>query len=294
MRVVYNTVVEIANTASNLRPAATADSGVITRLLQSACYLHLHADWRMPVDWIGTPGFLVHTSQHGVIDACLGAAADPLPTAWVRLAALSTESQLGGVFGLLLENVVTALREQAVSQLAWLSSAEWVNAQLPHSAFEQVDEIETYAATKLITLNGTARNIRIRPVELADFPKLATLEAIAFDPIWRHSADGLRLGWHQSLRFDVAEIDNRIVAFQYSTRSDSRSAHLVRITVHPDVQGQGVGTALLNYAFTQLQHSGYRFISLNTQIGNLPSQTLYHKFGFRPTGQRYPIWARQL
>ena len=100
---------------------------------------------------------------------------------------------VGGVFGLLLENVVTALREQAVSQLAWLSSAEWVNAQLPHSAFEQVDEIETYAATKLITLNGTARNIRIRPVELADFPKLAALEAIAFDPIWRHSADGLRL-----------------------------------------------------------------------------------------------------
>ena len=97
--------------------------------------------------------------------------------------------------------------------------------------------------------------------------------------------------WHQSLRFDVAEIDNRIVAFQYSTRSDSRSAHLVRITVHPDVQGQGVGTALLNSAFTQLQHSGYRFISLNTQIGNLPSQTLYHKFSFgrpdnaTPSGQ---------
>lgn len=292
MCVVYNTHVKIANLASNIRPATSADSGVITRLLQNARYLHLHADWRLPVDWIGTPGFVVHTTKPGMIDSCISAAADPLPAAWVRLAALSTESQLQTVFGRLLETVMSTLREQGVSQLAWLSSAEWVDAQLPQFQFEQVEAIETYVATKLVRPNGATPDVHIRPVQLSDFPILATLEADAFAPLWRHSADALRLGWQQSMRFDVAEIDNRIVAFQYSTHTQARSAHLVRITVHPDLQGAGVGTALLSYTFEQLQQSGYQTISLNTQIGNLPSQTLYHKFGFRPIGQRYPIWAR--
>ncbi len=42
-----------------IRVAAKSDAAAILRLLQTAVYTHLHADWHLPGDWIGSPGFVV-------------------------------------------------------------------------------------------------------------------------------------------------------------------------------------------------------------------------------------------
>jgi ribosomal-protein-alanine N-acetyltransferase len=285
---------ESANNAHGIRVANSADFGSINQLLQSTEYLHLHADWRLPVDWIGSPGFLLNVAKNGRPDACLIATPDPLPAAWIRLAAFASSATINTVFEPLLAQAEAVLRGQGVNRLAWLSSAEWTDTLLPTTGFCKIEEIETYTTTDLVTPSGALPRIHIRPAKLDDFPVLAELEVDAFDPLWRHSADALRRGWQQAIQFDIAEWQGRVVGFQYSTRSHARNVHLVRITVHPDMQGKGIGTALLTQAIQSFKRSGIRSVSLNTQIGNLPSQTLYHKFGFRPTGQRYPIWAKTL
>lgn len=277
-----------------VRPAVSADSGPITRLLRAADFVHLHADWRLPVDWIGRPGFLLHTSGTGTVDGCLAATADPTPAAWVRVAAFATAGDLRTGLDAMLSEAEAALRDAGVTQLAWLSSADWVDARLPPAGFAHLETIETYVATRWRMPDERLPRVSIRPVASHEFDALAALEVDTFEPLWRHSADALRLAWQQAISFDVVEWLGRIVGFQYSTRGRSDSGHLVRITVHPDVQGKAVGTALLAHAFDGYRRMGLRRVTLNTQTSNLPSQTLYHKFGFRPTGRRYPVWVKAL
>ena len=42
-----------------MRVAKKSDAPAITRLLNSTRFTHYHVDWRLPVDWLGDPGFLV-------------------------------------------------------------------------------------------------------------------------------------------------------------------------------------------------------------------------------------------
>jgi ribosomal protein S18 acetylase RimI-like enzyme len=109
--------------------------------------------------------------------------------------------------------------------------------------------------------------------------------------LWRHSAEGLALGWRHSTSFDVAELNGSVVGFQYSSASDVQTAgHLVRLTVSPDAQRSGVGSTLLAAALRSYQQRNLREASLNTQLSNVASRRLYEKFGFRQAGYRWPVW----
>ena len=61
-------------------------------LLRQAKYQHMHVDWYLPGDWIGSPGFIVAPREEQVssfgakflgprssFDACLVVAPDPAP-----------------------------------------------------------------------------------------------------------------------------------------------------------------------------------------------------------------------
>ena len=78
----------------------------------------------------------------------------------------------------------------------------------------------------------------IRPALVEELPLLAEIEEDAFEPRWRHSAQSLYLAWRQSLSFDVALLDGQPVGFQFSTGGGG-GAHLARMTVRPERQGQG-------------------------------------------------------
>jgi ribosomal-protein-alanine N-acetyltransferase len=70
-----------------------------------------------------------------------------------------------------------------------------------------------------------------------------------------------------------------------------REAHLTRIAVHPDWQGQGVGKRLLAAAVQTAQSHSARSLTLNTQVSNRRSQRLYRAFGFAPTGQITSVYT---
>ncbi|HEX2910184.1 MAG TPA: GNAT family N-acetyltransferase [Chloroflexia bacterium] len=60
-----------------------------------------------------------------------------------------------------------------------------------------------------------------------------------------------------------------------------RWAHLDRLAVIPELQGQKVGAYLLGYAIRQMGQQGARRVTLSTQLNNSQSQRLYEGFGFQ-------------
>ncbi|MBK7895241.1 MAG: GNAT family N-acetyltransferase [Anaerolineaceae bacterium] len=288
-----------------IRKAKKSDAESVLHLLKTAVYTHMHVDWYLPGDWIGSPGFVVQPRPdhnpnsltaklfQGSPDlaACLIATPDPLPAAWVRLVAIDRATQAAGILADLLASVLPVLQEQGVSQLAWLTVEDWPSAWLPQWGFYQGSQIETYVKEdRILPPLPAVPGLKIRQVQAPDFEALADLEARSFDPIWRQSARALAVARPQSFSFDVALLDEEIVGYQLSARAEA-GAHLVRLTVDPARQGLGIGSALLGNAFAYYHRRGLYTISLNTQMENEASRKLYERFGFQPSGQRLPIWV---
>jgi len=291
-----------------VRIARESDAAGISRLLRTAEGSHVHVDWRLPVDWLGLPSFVVvpgpREESGGLISkffslperltACLAATADPLPAAWVRVAAVARSEETPGLLARMLDMVEPALRETAVSQLGWLVGQSWPNRWLPQLGFEMSNQIETYVKESFdLPPFQSPPDLCIRPARTSDFGQLAAMETAVFEPLWRLSGETLAIAQRDALCFDVAEWNGRLVGYQLSS-SGPYSAHLVRLTIAKEAQGHGVGSALLAAAIRAYRRLGLRRVTLNTQVDNLTSQHLYQKFGFSATGEKLPIWTKTI
>ncbi len=292
-----------------VRVATRDDTRAITSLLQNAPHSHIHADWHYPVDWLGSPGFVVidgvgtsvssgslssrfFNSTTG-INACFAAAADPSPAAWVRVAAVSETVNAKDVLVAMFAAVDEYLRETAVSQLGWLLVESWPQSWIRALGFEQIDSVGTFKKEGTdIPVIQQVPELRFRPAQAADLGNLEQIDINAFQPLWRNSETGFTLARRHAFSFDVVEYGGRVVGYQCSTLM-RKGAHLSRISVDPSVQGYGVGSALLAHAVEGYRQRGVETITLNTQLGNLNSRRLYERFGFQPSGQQFPVWAIQ-
>ena len=296
-----------------IRAATTDDKEGIINLMQTAPHYHAHLDWRLPVNWLGMPGFVIAVERPSPaagfisrmfgartkVKGCLVATADPPPAAWVRVACLSevdeTEAALWALFAeaerQLKETVVS---DMVVSEINWLAIERWPRPFLPGLGFEPSIEIETYYKNDLkIPPFRATPDLLIRPAQPEDMAALEKIEEAAFAPRWRHSQEGLTQAAQQSLSFDVAVLHGRIVGFQFSTQFQN-SAHLARMTVSPELRQMGIGSTLLAHAIVAYRKKGLTSISLNTQTDNHPSQRLYQKFGFYSNNERLPVWQKVL
>lgn len=295
---------------SEVRVAERADAEAITRLLRNAPYSHIHADWHYPAEWLGERSFVIipmpANEENGsrfpaklfrpqsALQACLAVAADPAPAAWVRLAAVASKAGGREMMASMFAAVVNPLLEQKITQIAWLLVEDWPETWLPDLGFEHINEVITYSKLGTDIPHFTKPlNLEIRPARTADLEALAAIETRAFEPLWRHSALGLKLAKQQALSFDVAWIGDTPVAFQFSS-STLRGAHLSRITVDPSAQQSGIGSALLAHALEGYTRMGISAITLNTQLDNTASQNFYERFGFQPSGERFPVWSIRL
>jgi GNAT superfamily N-acetyltransferase len=299
---------EIANLdEATIRLATAKDSEGILHLLNEAAYTHIHADWHVPGDWLDTPGFVVsegrfpsksftHFGRSGrKLMACLAAAADPYPAAWVRLAAIRQRPFAQENLAALMDAVLPYLVESGVTELGWLAVESWPDELLRDFGFQRMNWITTFIKEGLDIPRIPECDLQIRPVRPEDMEFLAVMEAEAYDPLWRHSAESLRLAYGQSICFDVALLEEQIVGFQKTASNNQGSgAHQVRITVHPSYQGNGVGSALMKAAIEEYRKRGLRRVSLNTQLDNIASHQLYEKFGFYQTGDQLPVWVLEL
>jgi len=291
---------ELANSRHwRARRANKEDAGEIGRLLSLATMRHLHSDWHLPVDWLGTPGFVVCERKwpggETEIVACLAVGADPPPAAWVRAAAVIRRARAEDWLAEMLPLTLPYLSDCGVSIPGCLANGIWPESWLVGLGFRKVNWIVTYQLDLKAARLTTPDSPLIRPATTNDMARLAEIERAAFDPLWRHSQRGLLVAFGEALSFDVAEVDGRIVGFQYSVGGqDGTSAHLVRLTVDPQAQGHGVGSGLLSAALMGYVRLGMERVTLNTQADNHASHHLYERFGFERLIGRADVWALAL
>ncbi len=75
----------------------------------------------------------------------------------------------------------------------------------------------------------------------------------------------------------VALSDGKIVGW---TACDGDPDYISDLWVAPDRQGQGVGLALLEHAFTLMKHEGIKIARIATHAGNSGAIRLYERCGF--------------
>ena len=126
----------------------------------------------------------------------------------------------------------------------------------------------------------------------ADLAPLASMDSLAFEPLWHCSARELgELLLRGPLL--IARI-NATMAGYLSLLLERGVATIARLAVHPQYQGQGIGKRLLIEGLCIAQENGFASALLNTQATNTRSQRLYRSLGFRPTGRHFPVYTHYL
>jgi ribosomal protein S18 acetylase RimI-like enzyme len=126
-----------------------------------------------------------------------------------------------------------------------------------------------------------------------DLPAVHRLDAASFGRLWRNSLESLQLAFNQSACATVAEDETGLLGYQISTASPM-GGHLARLAVSTQVQGRGIGYALVADLLDQFERRGAFRVTVNTQEDNLSSLSLYRRAGFRRTGETYPVYQYKL
>ncbi len=275
----------------NLRPAEKSDHSALLSFTNSLNYLHRHLDWRDSLEWLGRMPFWIWEENHKIL-AALACPPEPPEVAWIRLFAVSMQASPDLAWQQLFGRVLEDLRERAVRPaIVSLALREWYEDLLKRNGFIHHQDIVVFMFDD--TPPGAPRldpSIQIRKMCPDDLPDVTHIDQMAFEPIWRLSVDDMRFAFAKSSYCTVAERDGQIIGYSMSS-SSGMYAHLARLAVHPEIQRQRLGFALvqdlLHYFINDLNYWG---VTLNTQHNNASSLALYHKIGFRETGERFPVY----
>ena len=127
-----------------------------------------------------------------------------------------------------------------------------------------------------------------------DHRRVLELDALAFEEFWRFDSAALREAKRATPthRFMVATDSGRPIGYAVTGRAGSRG-YLQRLAVDPEVQGRGVGTALVHDCLGWLHRKGVDLAMVNTQERNTRALALYRRLGFRrqPEGLLVLRWA---
>ncbi len=278
--------------AWTLREASRLDHPIVQALLGSARWKHQHLDWNDSLALLGKQPFLI-AAEWGSPLACLACPPDPPTAAWLRLFAVAAGQDLNRLWQALWPAASERLQAAGVRTCASLVLHGWLAPLLEKSGFQVQDAViflEWLAArpAEPARVEGV-----IRPLHPQDLARVSEVDQAAFTPIWQHPLDTLQDALRQASYATVLEREGRVLAYQISTAS-AFGAHLARLAVAPEAQGQGLGTALVADALYHFNRRGFQRVSVNTQDANLPARRLYRRLGFSETGQRYPVYVTSL
>ncbi len=223
--------------------------------------------------------------------------------AYIRTVALAQGSALTTAVPQLMAAAEAYLPAYAPAHLITIYGEQsWLNRALYHAGFTIAEEVQFFALAHVqrwqppqqVTERAAQIERRalfvLRPCHPNDLAVLAELDAQSFTPLWHFGAEGL----HELLftsRFQVATLNDNLIGYTAMTYRGG-SAHLARLAVHPQWQGQGFGHALLLDALLDAKRERVNTVMLNTQVHNRRAQQLYRSYGFRPTNQVIPVLAK--
>ena len=287
-------ILERSDTSALIRPAVPADRPAIERLLNYEEYTHRHMDWKLPLDWLGSEPYLI-AQKLGRPAGLIACPPEPAEVAWIRAFAVNNLMTPGQAWDLLWNRALeTLLGTPAVQRVLTIVLDDWYRDLLVRAGFNHSVNIRMLSwENGLKKLTPPSNPVHIRPMEIADLPAVAALDRAAFYPLWHHSLGTLQLALGQSLFATVSEGMSGITGYSMSTASPF-GGHLARLAVHPKVQGNGIGHALLHDLLVRFQQRGALRVTVNTQENNHASLRLYRKAHFHLTGESYPVYEYPL
>lgn len=280
---------------STLRPAGKNDYSALSSLFNSPNYIHRHLDWRDALAWLGCQPFWM-MEENGQATATLSCIAEPEEVAWVRVFATTIRSSPDRAWMKLFEPVLEALHSSGNSgaenpAIVSLALREWYEDLLKRRGFVHHQDIVVFIFDQQPPAPPQIDPmIRLREMAAEDLEAVQIIDRTAFEPIWRLSLDDLRFAFNKSSYCTVAEKDGQIIGYTMSSNT-SAYAHLARLAIDPRYQGQRMGFALVQDLLDHfINGMDYWGVTLNTQHDNHASLALYHKVGFRETGERFPVF----
>jgi ribosomal protein S18 acetylase RimI-like enzyme len=288
---IFKSMTSSAN--NRMRSAVLTDRQQIASLLHVSPYIHRHLDWRHPLDWLGSPPFLVLENRGQVISA-LACPPDPPQIAWVRLFATSGMISLEESWQTLWDAARLELAGKGRFMAAAIVLQEWYKSLLLASGFSSRQSIVMLECEGQVPVEGSLMaGLSIRTMLPYDLPAVAEVDASAFDLLWQNSLPSLEQAYPQAALATVVEADGQLLGYQLSTRNPY-GIHLARLAVRPEMQGRGVGRALIADLIRQAEQRGFYHLTVNTQSDNAASLALYKKTGFYETGERFPVYQLEI
>jgi len=276
-------------------PYTRRDRHVVSDLLFRNYNVHTHLDWQETDKWLETQQGITRLAwQHGRLTGMLATAAPLGDTTWIRIAALADNADAQRTFEALFEALHTELIATQVRTVAVLLIRDWLIPFVQPHGFALAEEVITLRrADQPPPLEEQLLNLVIHPTRDGDIPTIARVDQAAFTPPWQLSDDDVREAVRASAYCTVAVSGERIVGYQASTMYFD-GGHLARLAVLPELQGTGVGSALVNDLLRRFSRRGITSVTVNTQLSNTRSQRLYERYGFRRNGYDLPVWMIKL
>lgn len=275
-----------------IRPATENDQAKLNSFLRYEFFIHQHLDWQPVIDWLGFQPFYL-AIHDGEIIACLAAPSDVTDVAWVRLFACSSLYSRIEIWNLLVDRVITSYQGK-ISTIAVLGIHQWFVDLLLRQSFIVHQNIITFDwFTNILSPPNSLPGLVIKSAEFVELSEVANLDARCFAPLWQLPEPSMKKAYQQAGYSTVAIYEGKIIGYQMSTESFS-SAHLARLAVDPDFQGNNIGKLLLFDLFSHYSASGIHKITVNTQDDNFSSKALYSQMGFLQTDEKYPVLIRRI
>jgi ribosomal protein S18 acetylase RimI-like enzyme len=182
-------------------------------------------------------------------------------------------------------------RDRGAAALIMLETGERRRMSFYHQhGFSRIEIIRTYEHMEPEVLargydSGVQRFTQVTPNRPDLITLVTRLDHAAFPWFWWNSIDE----FNAYLRFPGVEVwagirDDEVLSYIGFT-SFHRWAHLDRIAVDPERQGQGLGRSAIAFAAQRMIRGGATRIGLSTQSSNRVSRHLYETLGFRHTRQ---------
>ena len=107
-------------------------------------------------------------------------------------------------------------------------------------------------------------------------------------PDWRVSQkEGVEGVCKDTIKYQtiVAEVDSKVIGFlAYELKKEAKTGEVILLAVHPEVQNDGIGTALNEHALDRIRAAGMIMAVVETggDESHAPARRTYEKAGYTP------------
>jgi len=254
--------------------------------------VHTHLDWHEIDDWLAKQQTPVRLAWQDRKLVGLLAASNVLNrTCWIRVAAVQDSAPTQTIMQTLWESLTPELVRQGTERVSMLITRDWVEQQVRALGFHYDEDIITLRRIGESLPTSRFSGATLRPASLSDLDEITKIDHDAFIPPWQMARDEIQQALRVAALSVVALRNEQIVGYQISTIYRD-GAHLARLAVNPQLQGQGIGGTILNDTLRRFFKRGIYSMTVNTQMSNHRSQHLYRHFGFQRNGYDLGVWSK--